>query len=382
MSTPNIFSPELITIKKQETLDAQALRKQIHFADLNLVDDKTVEYKGARLQIAPDAFKQLLRLVGMNKTFAGKFESLFSTETRTAFINRIKDAMASNAGGLSEITIIVNPTSKEIIGLSRESTGAISNERFLGVVDRIIDQNSLEVSNWSVDPTSGLVNINTFNPKAEFSVQGMKNETFTGGVTFQNSPGGGFQVLPYVNRLFCTNGMTTSLAEEAYTLDSLDSSTMEKFFEQLNDLRKRNFAPVEFGNMVRAAAETPASLYEMSRAHGHIQGIVGAQAENWIPLAENMKAFAGRGYDQMDADQMKKAKSNQSVWSVVNGLTHFGTHGRGIIEANKMSESQATGLMVKAGGLFGSKYHHYSSVPDIFGANSLQEHYQVGAELN
>ena len=99
------LTPELISIKKQETIDAQSLRKKIHFADLNLIDDKTVEYKGTRLAITQDAFKHLLRLIGMNKTFAGKFESLFSAETKTAFINRIKDAMASNAGGLSEITL-------------------------------------------------------------------------------------------------------------------------------------------------------------------------------------------------------------------------------------------------------------------------------------
>lgn len=382
MSNIITLSPELVSIKKQETIDSQSLRKKIHFADLNLIDDKTVEYKGTRITITPEAFKHLLRLIGMNKTFAGKFETLFSTETKTAFINRIKDAMASNAGGLSEITLIVNPTTKAIIGLSKESTSAISNERFLGVVDRIIDQNSLEVTNWSINPTNGLVNINTFNPKAEFSVQGLKNEAFTGGVTFQNSPNGGFQVLPYVNRMWCTNGMTTSLAEEAYTLNSLDATTMEKFFEQLNDLRRRNFAPAEFGNMVRNASETPASLYEMSRAYNQIQGIAGSQADNWIPYNDNVKAYAQRGYENLDVDQMKKAKSNQSVWSVVNGLTHFGTHGRSIMDADKMSDAAATGLMVKAGELFGSKYNHYSAVPDIFGANVLTDHFQVGAELN
>jgi hypothetical protein len=382
MSNIYTFSDELITIKKQETLDAQSLRKKIHFADLNLVDDKTVEYKGARLTITQEAFKHLLRLIGMNKTFAGKFETLFSAETKTAFINRIKDAMASNAGGLSEITLIVNPATKAIIGLSKEATSAISNERFLGVVDRILDQNSLEVTNWSINPTTGLVNINTFNPKAEFSVQGIKNEAFTGGVTFQNSPNGGFQVLPYVNRMWCTNGMTTSLAEEAYTLNSLDSTTMEKFFEQLNDLRRRNFAPAEFGNMVRNASATPASIYEMDRAYKQIQGIAGSQADNWIPLQDNLKAYATRGYENMDADQMRKAKSNQSVWSVVNGLTHFGTHGRSIMDADKMSDSDSTRLMMKAGELFGSKYNHYSAVPDIFGANVLTDHFQVGAELN
>jgi hypothetical protein len=382
MSNIITLSPQLIDLKKKDTLNAQSLRKTVQFADLNLIDDKTVEYKGARLAITPDCFKQLLRLIGMNKTFAGKFESLFSSETKTAFINRIKDAMASNIGGLSEITLIVNPESKNIIGITKNKTDMISNERFLGVVDRIIDQNSLSVSNWSIDPHSGLVNINTFNPKAEFAVDGLKNETFTGGVTFQNSPNGGFQVLPYVNRLYCTNGLTTSLAKEAYTLQSLDATTMEKFFQNLNELRKRNFAPAEFGNMVREANATPASISELNSAYNKIHNIIGEKAENWIPLHENLKHYAKAGIETMDSHQMHKAKSNQSVWSVVNGLTHFGTHGRQIVENGQMTDSNATKLMFNAGQLFGSKWDHANSVPDIFGSSALNEHYQVGASLN
>lgn len=376
------LSPQLIDLKKKETIKAQSLRKTVQFADLNLVDDKTVEYKGTRLAITHDCFKQLLNLIGMNKTFAGKFESLFSSETKTNFINRIKDAMASNSGTLSEVTLIVNPETKSVIGITKNKMDMISNERFLGVVDRIIDQNSLSVSNWSLDPLSGLVNINTFNPKAEFSVDGLKNETFTGGVTFQNSPNGGFQVLPYVNRLFCTNGMTTSLAQEAYTLQSLDATTMEKFFQNLNELRKRNFAPAEFGNMVREANATPASMAELNSAYNHIHGIVGERAENWIPYMENLKQYAKAGIETMDATQKHKAKSNQSVWSVVNGLTHFGTHGRQIVETGQMSESNSTALMMKAGRLFGTKWDHANTMPDIFGKDALLDHFQVGASLN
>lgn len=382
MSNIITLSPQLIDLKKKDTLNAQSLRKTVQFADLNLIDDKTVEYKGTRLAITPDCFKQLLRLIGMNKTFAGKFESLFSSETKTAFINRIKDAMASNIGDLSEITLIVNPESKNVIGITKNKTDMISNERFLGVVDRIIDQNSLSVSNWSIDPYSGLVNINTFNPKAEFAVDGLKNETFTGGVTFQNSPNGGFQVLPYVNRLYCTNGLTTSLAKEAYTLQSLDATTMEKFFQNLNDLRKRNFAPAEFGNMVREANATPASISELNSAYNKIHNIIGEKAENWIPLHENLKQYAKAGIETMDSHQMHKAKSNQSVWSVVNGLTHFGTHGRQIVENGQMTDANATKLMFNAGQLFGSKWDHANSMPDIFGSSALSEHYQVGASLN
>lgn len=371
----------LIDQKRQETLNAQALRKTVAFRDINLIDDKTIEYKGSRLGITKDCFTSLLRILGMSQTFAGKFENLFNAETKAAFINRIKDAMATNVGGLNEITLVVNPTTKSVVSITKSSTDMISNDRFLSVVDRIVDQNGLEISNWTVDPTKGMVNINTFNPKAEFAVSGIDNEVFKGGVTFQNSPNGGFQVLPYVNRLWCTNGMTTSLAQEAYTLNSLDATTMEKFFEQLNELRKNNFAPVAFADMVRQANSTPASLHEMSQAYNQIEKFAGARAENWIPFQENMNAYAKAGFENISAQQMKGAKTNQSMWSVINGLTHFATHGRSIIESN-LQDYDTTKMMVNAGNLFGKSYDHANQMPDIFGRNSLQDNVQVGAILN
>lgn len=371
MSSIITLGSPLIAQKRQDTINSQAIRKTVAFADINIVDDKTIEFKGSRLHVTPDFFKQLLKMIGMSQTFAGKFESLFNVETKTAFINRIKDAMASNAGGLAEVTLIVNPTTKSVIGLAKNATDMISNDRFLDVVDRIVDQNGLEISNWSIDPMKGMVNINTFNPKAEFQVAGLNDEVFKGGVTFQNSPNGGFQVLPYVNRMWCTNGLTTAFAQEAYTLQSLDAGTMEKFFEQLNDLRKRNFAPSMFSDQVKQAISTPASIAELQNGYYMIEKFAGDRTDNWIPLKENMNAYAKNGFEYMSAAQMKGARSNTSIWDLVNGVNHFASHGASIIDTN-MQDYDATRLMVQAGNIFGKQYDHANQMPDIFKGELVQ----------
>lgn len=371
MSSIITLGSPLIAQKRQDTINSQAIRKTVAFADINIVDDKTIEFKGSRLHVTPDFFKQLLKMIGMSQTFAGKFESLFNVETKTAFINRIKDAMASNAGGLAEVTLIVNPTTKSVIGLAKNATDMISNDRFLDVVDRIVDQNGLEISNWSIDPMKGMVNINTFNPKAEFQVAGLNDEVFKGGVTFQNSPNGGFQVLPYVNRMWCTNGLTTAFAQEAYTLQSLDAGTMEKFFEQLNDLRKRNFAPSMFSDQVKQAIATPASIAELQNGYYMIEKFAGDRTDNWIPLKENMNAYAKNGFEIMSAAQMKGARSNTSIWDLVNGVNHFASHGASIIDTN-MQDYDATRLMVQAGNIFGKQYDHANQMPDIFKGELVQ----------
>jgi hypothetical protein len=365
------LSNQLIEQRKVQTLEAQNLRKVVPFRDINLIDVESIEFQGSKINITKNAFKNLLGLLGMSNTFAQKFESLFTKEAKAQFINTMKNAMASNSGRLSEVTLVLNPLTKAVVAITKKDEFGISNQQFMQVAENIIDNQSMDVTNWSIDPGTGIITINAFNPKANFAVQGLSDEVFTGGVTFQNSPKDGFQVLPYVNRQWCTNGLTTAFAQEAYTLNSLDQGSMEKFFENLNSLRKNNFAPTGFADRVRAAHNTPASLHELQFAHNLIEPFSGERVDNWIPLAENMNAFYRAGFDSLSTEQLKHAKSNTSVWDVVNGVTHFATHGAQIIDTN-MQDYNASELMVKSGNLFGKKsFDHENTMPDLFGGREL-----------
>lgn len=365
--------------RKKETLEAQNLRKVVPFRDINIIDGESIDFKGTRIGITKSAFKSLLGLIGMSQTFANKFETLFTKEAKSQFINTMKNAMASNSGKLSEVTMVINPITKSVVAFTKAEKAGISNKQFLEVAENIIDNQSMDVTNWSIDPGTGLVTINAFNPKAEFGVKGLSDEVFTGGVTFQNSPKDGFQVLPYVNRKWCANGLTTALAQETYTLNSLDNASMEKFFENLNGLRKNNFAPTGFADRVRAAHNTPASLHELNWAHSIIEPLAGERAEHWVPKNENFNAYYKAGFDTLSSDQQKGAKSNTSVWDVVNGVNHFATHGASIIDTN-MQDYNATELMVKAGNLFGKKsFDHENHMPNPFGSAELV---RTGSMLN
>lgn len=365
------LSNQLIEQRKVQTLEAQNLRKVVPFRDINLIDVESIEYQGSKINITKSAFKNLLGLLGMSNQFATKFENLFTKEAKAQFINTMKNAMASNSGRLSEVTLVLNPVTKTVVAITKKEEFGISNQQFMQVAENIIDNQSMDVTNWSIDPGTGIITINAFNPKANFAVQGLSDEVFTGGVTFQNSPKDGFQVLPYVNRQWCTNGLTTAFAQEAYTLNSLDQGSMEKFFENLNGLRKNNFAPTGFADRVRAAHNTPASLHELQFAHNLIEPFAGERVDNWIPLAENMNAFYRAGFESLSTEQLKHAKSNTSVWDVINGVTHFATHGAHIIDTN-MQDYNASELMVKSGNLFGKKsFDHENTMPDLFGGREL-----------
>lgn len=373
------LSSGLIEQRKAETLEAQNLRKRIPFRDINLIDTETIEYKGSTIKITKEAFKNLLGLLGMSQQFARKFEDLFTKEAKAQFINTMKNAMASNSGRLSEVNLVLNPINKAVVGITKGDKFGISNQQFMGVAENIIDNHGMDITNWSVDPTSGIININAFNPNANFAVKGLSDEVFTGGVTFRNSPAKGFEVLPYVNRTWCTNGLTTPMAQEAYTLHSLDNVSMEKFFENLNNLRKNNFAPTGFADRVRAAHNTPASMSELQSAYNMIKPFTEERSESIIGLHENLAAYNKAGFESMTADQMRGAKSNTSVWDITNAITWVASNGDGVVTHN-MQPHDASNLMVKAGNLFGKKsYDFESSMPDIFANKELV---RTGSLLN
>ena len=371
------LSTDVLKSRRSETLNAQALRKTVAVRDLTIIDDKTVELDGKRLEMTDKAFKNLIAMIGMSKSFAKKFEDLFNSETKAKFINQMKNAMAAQ---LNEITMIVSPIQRKVVGFAKQATDMISHERFLDLSDRLIDQHGFEVTNWGVAP-DGSVTINAFNPKAQFEI-GLQDEVFTAGLTMKNGPLTGIEVSPYVNRMWCTNGLTTSFAKDNYQLADLSPASMENFFQHMAELRRNGFVPTDFAETVRRATNTPASLWELERGHNMIKRHVGERADNWIPLNENWDAYHKINQDpaNLSADQKRRARSNQSIWSVVNGITHVGTHAPEAL-AFDMTDADATNLMVNAGNILGSNWNLSNEMPSPFAAKLSTED-QVGSLLN
>jgi len=383
MSIITTLSATEVDNRKAMTRNSQSIRKTVAVRDINLVDDTTIEFQGKRLEITRDAFKSLMKLIGMSATFAKKFETLFNAETKAKFVNQMKNAMAAQ---LNEVTIILSPATKKVVGFSKNATDLISHERFINLADQIIDQHGFEVTNWGINGDKGEVIVNVMNPKAQFDLAGLglSDEVFTAGLTLKNSPFGGIQVMPYVNRMWCTNGLTTGLANETYSLANLNPESMENFHQHMSQLRKNGFVPTDFANTVKLATQTPASLWEMERGYSSIKGMVGTQADSWIPLNDNYSAYTKAGMNPQDftAAQKKNARTDQSIWSLVNGMTHVATHAPEQLAFN-MTDKESTELMVKAGNIFGKEFDLGNTIRSPFAMDAhLEASEQVGALLN
>jgi hypothetical protein len=350
------LSQNAIQSRKLETLNAQALRRTVAAREIEVIDEKTIFYNGTQIKITREAFKSLMRMTGMSQTFIKNFEKLFNPKAKAQFINTMKNAMASNAGNLPNITMVLNPVNRVVVAFTKDSSELISNANFVENAERILNNGNFGVTNWTTDPNTGIVTLNAIKEGTTFAVAGDDKDVFTAGITMKNSPITGFQVSPYVNRLWCTNGLTTSLAEDKYNMTNLSEKSLTQFNEYIQGLTRRNFMPSEFSSLVNNARKTPASLSELGFATSAIKNAgAGERAGSWVPLDENLLEYSRAGIDtnKFNLQELKNAESDQSVWSVVNSMTHFASHGENLVDG--FESHKGTDLMVKAGNLLGKK---------------------------
>jgi hypothetical protein len=258
--------------------------------------------------------------------------------------------------------LVFSPFTKEIVGIQKDPREIVSNKTFLDTTTRIVDRYGLEINSFSVN-ADGRLAINASSPKNEFGIKGLPNEDHYGGVSFLNSPDGGFEVSPFLYRLVCANGMIGKSFEETMKLGSMTVLEVESMWIQLNELASRNFRPIGFESRIRKAMSTPASLAELGDAHYSILSLSDVrlrEAEAWVPYHETQDAFHRAKIDTvtMTPGQRKCAKTGTSVWDLVNGITHFATHDNGF----KIDEYDRRRLQVEASKILSKKTYDMENI--------------------
>ena len=251
------ISQDVWDTKAKEALEKQPLRKEISLRELQLVHSDTLAVAGKPVRMTQQAFKDLCKMVGLPIGFDKTFTGTFGEGARQQLVNKLKIVAA--AKGNTSVSLVFSPFTKEIVSIQKDPREIVSNKTFLDTTTRIVDRYGLEINSFSVN-TDGRLAINASSPKNEFGIKGLPNEDHYGCVSFLNSPDGGFEVSPFLYRLICANGMIGRSFEENMRLGSMDPISMETFWNQMNELARRNFRPIGFESQIRKAMTTPASL--------------------------------------------------------------------------------------------------------------------------
>lgn len=364
MKSITTLSQTAFDSKKAEAINNQLMRKEITLSEFNVVDNNHIELDGVKIEVTDRAFGKLLGRLRIPKAFAKRFSDGFGSDGLRQLVSMMKSMKASKND--QTVTLLVDPESRKITDILPAGYASISQESFVDFASRYIDQYNLGVTHMGSDLYGG-TQINCVAPNAMFQVPGMTNEIFNTGVTFKNSPTRGLEVSPYLERLICANGMTSTAFAETYGLHNLNDKSINEFNEHMIRMASTNFQPVGLADNIKKAHNTDASLAELQRAASSIMSLDKKvdydYIQRYIPVDRAMKAYSDLGADPntFTKAQMKNAKSGMSVWDVVNGMTNFASND----DKYSINEGKMGNLMVTAGNILCKKQYDTEGVLDI-----------------
>ena len=364
MQSLTTLSQSAFDVKKAEAINNQLMRKEITLSEFNVIDNNHIDVDGVKIEVTDKAFGKLLGRLRIPKAFAKRFSDGFGNDGLRQLITMMKSAKSNR--NEQTVTLLVDPNSRKITDILPAGYASISQESFIDFASRYIDQYNLGVTHMGSSQYGG-TQINCVAPQGMFNVPGMTNEVFNTGVTFRNTPTRGLEVSPYLERLICANGMTSTAFAENYGLHNLNDKNINEFNEHMIRMAATNFQPVGLADNIKKANSTDASLAEMQRAASSILSLDKAvdyeYVQKYIPVERAFKAYSQLGADPntFTKAQMKNAKSGMSVWDLVNGMTNFASNDTKF----GINEGKMGNLMVTAGNILCKKQYDTEGVLDI-----------------
>ena len=340
--------------KKAEAIRNEVMRKELSLSEFNVIDNTHIEIDGVKIELTPFAFKRLLGRLRIPTAFAKRFSEGFGADGLKQLVSMMKTMKSSKND--QTVTLLVDPRAKKITNILPAGYASISNEAFVDFAEGYINQYGLEVTDFGSDPDGGAT-INCVSPEAVFTVPGMSDEVFNTGVTFRNTPTRGLEVSPYLNRLVCSNGMTSTAFSETYSLHELSDKAINEFNEHMITMASTGFQPVGLSDRIKLANETDASIAEVQRAMSTIlsadKTIDYDYAQRYVPINRVMKAYSDIGAEPstFTTKQLENAKSGLSIWEVVNGMTNFASND----QRYALNDHKSGNIMVTAGNLLMKK---------------------------
>jgi len=348
------LSPTAFQARKAEAVRNEVMRKEISLSEFNVIDNTHIEVDGVKIELTPFAFKRLLGRLRIPTAFAKRFESGFGSDGLQQLVQMMKTMKSSKND--QTVTLLVDPREKKVTNILPAGYASISNEAFIDFAEGYINQYGLEVKDFGSDPSGGAT-INCVSPNSVFQVPGMSDEVFNTGVTFRNTPTRGLEVSPYLNRLVCSNGMTSTSFSETYGLHELTDKSISEFNDHMISMASTGFQPVGLADKIKSANNTDASIAEVQRAMSAMlstdKNIDYDYMQRYLPINRVMKAYSDIGAEPstFTTKQLQNAKSGLSIWEVVNGITNFASND----ERYNIDDHKTGNLMVSAGNLLMKK---------------------------
>ena len=315
---------------KEEVLSKRIGRKQVSLSEIRLLTDSAIEINGLTLALAPAGFTSLLKIVGISKQLRKNLIKQYGDSFADNLVSTLGRAMGSSKGN---VTLLIDMRKKRVVNIVSSSETMIANESYLNQVEKIIDKSNLEIDSMVVRDNGGFT-VSTVGDKSEWGLAGkISSESFKFGLNFDNDPVKGTRLMPYNQRLVCTNGMIgqgfVGVHQLINTKDSWDA-----FYSKIGVLEKDNFRPIEFSSTLSSVMSADASVSELTQARNLMRAnskVGDLETERFAPIDSTQDAYKKKGIlvDELNKDQKQNARTDVSYWELINGITDFASHNYG-----------------------------------------------------
>lgn len=333
---------------KAEALANEPLMRQANLADIQILNEKEIIYLGKTFRCTENAINDFAKAVGVPVAFSNSITSAYGTATKNKIIELQKAAKVIGRAKKTPMVTLIADKRLGIIERILSNAQILPYEMYFETFERLMNDSNNEITDFGNANRGGLF-ISTISRENEFRVGSFKDENFHPGMTFVNDIKTGAHVDTFINRLVCANGMVGRGFANSIIYNP---ESMNEFFEQIKKLKASGFLPSEFKAKVASAIATRASFAEVKQATNLITSssqLTKEFVDKFVPYNDIRRKFQNKGCDTLNwnADQMKTAITDISVWDVINGVTDFASHDYGF----KLPEENRLRLQVQAGNL-------------------------------
>ena len=344
------MSQEEFNAAKAEAQKSEPITRRIPMSQIEMDKDsyagRYVKVSGKSVAVDGGFFKQLGAVLHISDsmrrdlTADGKGESgLFAKMVDTLKV------LKSGKNGGGDVTIVGDPTSGHLTGISDKPYNRIPNKDLFGIAETLLNKypslsaTDINVGGGGMNVGISLMSSNQlpFAPK-----NAMDDETFQFGFSLDN--GKQTSLGDFAYRLVCSNGMMRMSKMDQFQLKDLSQDNIRKMFEHIAASEKRGFVPVMFAQNMENAINTTASYFEIEKLFKAVKDNINCEDEvlrkhfqaevaknffqGYVRTAQRLTA---KGIDivEMTDKQKQFISSGQNMWNLINNLTWLGSHDSG-----------------------------------------------------
>ncbi len=336
---------------KEQSIKNQPITKTVKLKDIKFdpdaLADDIIYVHGKPIAVDASFFKGLSKILNIKDSMRKKLKSS-NEDVGTAFYVKLLDALKSFSAKNSndDYTLMASPVSHSITNIIQGDTKRISNEGLFATADRLLNEYSnlsiLDVKNVGSDTGIKLL----ASQEHDFGHSSGPDggiELFQFGMNLENF-GMNTMLGDFAYRLVCSNGMMGMKTINDFKLEGIDSDSIQKMMEHIQDVEQRGFLPYAFEEHIKLADNANASLREVEdmfvsikksliisdpELKEHYSKALEEQYFRGLQQGESKLIKAGLDPREMTDKQKGFIDSGMNMWELINNLTFLGSHRTG-----------------------------------------------------